>query len=537
MKKAISLLVALLLVIAAVPAAYAGDVDIDVSDGALSTYTIEQMNGKYKTEGRTSIINNELSLDYTASSFEFNANCEGDVSVTFNVKNLIAGEGGGIYLSIYVDGVKQSRSTGFIGNKGSQTLIIATGLAKGEHNFQIFRSTEIERAMFTVQSVTLNGTISEKPADSNLLIEFVGDSITTGYGNLTTGSPTPAASMPVWQDGTATYAFLAAQQLGADISVIARQGIGASVGWQPVSMNVVYPLTRHCYDQSTQWGFEKQTSVVVINLGTNDMNTYSQNGKTLKDVKQGFADLLNIVRSKNPNAAIVWAYGMMLNSADDIIKEVIAEAGGADADYYSVQLPKDNAGGAGHPSSAGHQAAAEVLAEFLQQNVIDIPASPVITITPEKPDSGLYYTEKPEITIAAADDITERIYYRFWEMTAEKPDQAVLYEGSIAEFNAEGNYYLEAYAENSMGVKSEAVQISVRYSTNPPKYTPGDINGDGEVDDTDVMVLARYLAQWDMSEDEYVVDAMDTNGDSSVDDNDVAHLRRYLAYWDGIELH
>ena len=46
MKKAISLLVALLLVIAAVPAAYAGDVDIDVSDGALSTYTIEQMNAR-----------------------------------------------------------------------------------------------------------------------------------------------------------------------------------------------------------------------------------------------------------------------------------------------------------------------------------------------------------------------------------------------------------------------------------------------------------------------------------------------------------
>lgn len=301
LKRLIACILTLLLAPCGIFAASAGDdVDIDMGETGASTYTVSQMEDVYKTQGRTSIISGELSLDYTASSFEFNADCEGDVYVDFGVSNISTNDGGGLYISIFVDGVKQDRDAGFLDTAGVNRVKIASNLEKGEHSFKVFRSTEIERGRLTVKSVTLNGKLLEKPDDKDLFIEFIGASSTTGYGNLTTGRPTPSAEKPIWQDGTATYAFLAAQQLGADISVVARQGIGASVGWQPVSMNVVYPLTRHCYDQSTQWGFEKQTSVVVINLGTNDMNTYSQNGKTLKDVKQGFADLLNIVRSKIP---------------------------------------------------------------------------------------------------------------------------------------------------------------------------------------------------------------------------------------------
>jgi len=60
-------------------------------------------------------------------------------------------------------------------------------------------------------------------------------------------------------------------------------------------------------------------------------------------------------------------------------------------------------------------------------------------------------------------------------------------------------------------------------------YTPGDINGDGMVDNKDVIRLMRHLKYNDV---EYVVDALDVNGDGEVGNKDVTRLMRYLKYND-----
>ena len=57
----------------------------------------------------------------------------------------------------------------------------------------------------------------------------------------------------------------------------------------------------------------------------------------------------------------------------------------------------------------------------------------------------------------------------------------------------------------------------------------GDVNHDGEIDDIDVMLLTRYLANWDIDID---LKASDINGDNTVDDVDVMLFERYLANWD-----
>ena len=65
------------------------DMDMGMDDGTVvlidKTYTIPQMAGKYKTQGRTTVINDVLMTDYTASGMEFKAHCSGDVLGTFNV--------------------------------------------------------------------------------------------------------------------------------------------------------------------------------------------------------------------------------------------------------------------------------------------------------------------------------------------------------------------------------------------------------------------------------------------------------------------
>ena len=58
---------------------------------------------------------------------------------------------------------------------------------------------------------------------------------------------------------------------------------------------------------------------------------------------------------------------------------------------------------------------------------------------------------------------------------------------------------------------------------------PGDVNGDGQVDLIDVILLARYLAGWDVVIDEV---AADVYRDGELNLKDVVILRRFLAGWD-----
>ena len=59
----------------------------------------------------------------------------------------------------------------------------------------------------------------------------------------------------------------------------------------------------------------------------------------------------------------------------------------------------------------------------------------------------------------------------------------------------------------------------------------GDFNADGYVDDVDVMLLTRYLANWDL-EDPVDITAVDFDEDDDVGDIELMTLTRYLANWD-----
>ena len=60
-------------------------------------------------------------------------------------------------------------------------------------------------------------------------------------------------------------------------------------------------------------------------------------------------------------------------------------------------------------------------------------------------------------------------------------------------------------------------------------YVPGDINGDSEVDNKDLIRLFQYLSNWEVEVNE---DALDVNGDGSVDNKDLTRLFQYLSNWD-----
>ena len=63
-----------------------------------------------------------------------------------------------------------------------------------------------------------------------------------------------------------------------------------------------------------------------------------------------------------------------------------------------------------------------------------------------------------------------------------------------------------------------------------PPFARGDLDGDEEITDWDGVLLARYLAGWNV--DISNVDALDIDGDGEITDWDGVLLDRYLAGWD-----
>ncbi len=345
------------------------DVDIDPSDfEVIKTYNISELTGKYKTQGRTSIVDNALMLDYSASGLEFNAYCSGTVSISFEVSDLIEDELGGIYFTVIVDDITQDRTMCHVTQTGITKMTLAEDLSSGYHNFKIYRQTELSCGTVGVSSISLKGVLISPPNDNELFIEFIGDSITTGYGNLAKDSDIDAsvANKPIYQDATKGFAYLTAQALNMDFSLVASSGIGASVG-QTGSMQEMYVKQRYSKDD-TEYNFAKQPNFIVIGLGTNDYDTYEANGLTEADVIQGFKDMLTLARAKNPNAKIIWIYNMMHDWANDAIVQIINEAGGSKNGYYSLELTQDNSGGNEHPYYTAHEVMAEELVQFISDN-------------------------------------------------------------------------------------------------------------------------------------------------------------------------
>jgi lipopolysaccharide export system protein LptA len=60
-------------------------------------------------------------------------------------------------------------------------------------------------------------------------------------------------------------------------------------------------------------------------------------------------------------------------------------------------------------------------------------------------------------------------------------------------------------------------------------YIPGDINGDGSVNNKDLTRLFQYLSDWDVWVNEA---ALDVNGDGNVNNKDLTRFFQYLSDWD-----
>lgn len=141
------------------------------------TIKLSSDNKYIKTQGRTYEIKNGIGVDNAAAGIEFNAYCHGDVTLKINPHGDLSLDDQGAKFVIVVDG---ETTYDVVPKTHTETvdLVIAEDLSVGDHSFGIYRMTPSKCDFI---SLTLKGNLTERPADKNLKIAFLGDSITVGH--------------------------------------------------------------------------------------------------------------------------------------------------------------------------------------------------------------------------------------------------------------------------------------------------------------------------------------------------------------------
>jgi len=251
------------------------------------------------------------------------------------------------YVKAYFDGTSQRFCLA-----GKSPKVLLDFDKDKTHTVKLLRISEGETLKFT--GLKIYGKAPEiltPPADKKLKLEFMGDSITAGFGVLAPRSQNVYTTYE--QDSTKAYAYMTAELLDADIrtEAISGQGVyrncGKEVGYQFKTIFDMIVRVRDGYDHSS-W----TPDVFVLNCGTNDV----PGGTTNEIMYEEGSFLLDKVRKAYPDAEIIWTYGMMNGNFSDTLKKLVSDkrkAGDSKMHYIylkDIYFGKDEVGAIGHPN-------------------------------------------------------------------------------------------------------------------------------------------------------------------------------------------
>ncbi len=395
MKKFISLLLALIFTLSLASCAIADTEDGEVSDSDSITATDSEKesdteketedntvipesdnrslaNGSsalqyVKAHGRTQVTNRGITCDFSATGIEFTAKTKGKITLTVICLNqaVESNKNDDIYFTVYIDGVRSATRLKAYKNS-TTTLTLADFSTEGTHTIKVLKQSEIKNGLCFLSAINFKGEFGDRPADADKYIEFIGDSITSGYGNLASNGTEPAGDTD-YKDATQAYSYLTAEALGADHSLVSCGGVGITGSWRPMVAMDLYTKQSYYRNQEASFTPVRTPDLVVINLGTNDQSKAANTTQYKADVK---ALIAKVQQYYGADVKIVWVYGMMGDGYGSYALEAINElkTNGNGDNIYSVRLSQNNAGAANHPIAAAHKTAANELVSFISSN-------------------------------------------------------------------------------------------------------------------------------------------------------------------------
>lgn len=327
-----------------------------------------EMEAFLKWEGRILKKPGICYLGYTNSSVSV------QVKGTALYMHLVTGENEEVNrpgLRVYVDGKKASE---IVLEKEDDWYLVCELDEEATHEVRIVKITEAAMSYVGITGIKVcDGQllVQEKREDTRTRVEFIGDSITCGYG--VHGAPESEYTIRE-EDGECCYAAFMAKEMDWNARWISASGYGMFVEYTGNPENNVpklYPYVNWFVDpeEKIEEG-EFEPDYIFVNLGTNDSGHLHK-----EDILKGFLDayesFLKLLRQMHPEAVIICVLGTVCENVFPYVEQVVEKLkeNGMEK-LYAYELPYHNVEldgqASNHPSIITHQKDAERILKFMK---------------------------------------------------------------------------------------------------------------------------------------------------------------------------
>nr|WP_307989550.1 GDSL-type esterase/lipase family protein [uncultured Niameybacter sp.] len=338
--------------------------------------------------GRTleDLENGVMYFNWTCSGFLFDTNSK---KIEAQICTHIVSEAGEVlepWLAIFIDEEEEPKQLIKL-EAGCKWYTLFENPEGNMHTIKVIKRTEAQYSKTGLKQLALSkeAQLHKSKTQYTCQIEFIGDSLTCGYGNESDKVDSPFRSRE--ENGWEAYAARAARKLLANFHCISASGIGIYSSFtrenqinNVETMGRIYPEIDYylCKQfpelQREKWDFKCfKPDYIVINLGTNDWSYINYNPSIrIEEFKKAYISFIKQVRELNGSEPIIICCAAPIEFVQaSVIEEVVKGYRELTDDINVVSLAfnklevEDGLGTASHPTVKSHVKGAEQLVNFI----------------------------------------------------------------------------------------------------------------------------------------------------------------------------
>jgi lysophospholipase L1-like esterase len=265
-------------------------------------------------------------------------------------------------------------------SKGLTVYPIAAGLKNTVHEIEIFRLTELTfgKTMFTGFLLDKGKSLDPIKNNRKHVIEYVGNSITCGYGN---EGALGVKYGPTTENHYLTYAAFTSRNFNARHLAVCRSGIGIYRNYGDSTTGSKDCMTNNysrvfLYDATPLYNFNLKPDIICIDLGTNDFSN-SNNGFVVDTVKyiHNYIAFIDTLQLRNKNTDVLVLLGPMLTDPSlstvrrclKFIVDAANKKGNGKVYFFEMSQQGTNYGTDYHPVVSQHLKNSIELTNYIKQ--------------------------------------------------------------------------------------------------------------------------------------------------------------------------